>query len=215
MDPPSIPASWETPTKERKWVPDGMAEILGFALSTAMIISRGYFRSSDMQGRPVIVMSNRGRVLLKDIEKNEKLVSAIIATGKDADWVDADVLAQAFRALDLMYGKRLSEPPRDEQFAQGQWASPESAKRKQLYSYFLIMVKKSAWSQRTIWNTLKCLPSRAAKSERPNVCQMIIQMRPERLDTHFQLRQLETHTQILSMSRKLKPENSPPRRRRT
>ena len=58
-----------------------------------------------MQGRPVVV-HNSGRVLLKEIEKNEKPVSAIIPAGKDADWVDADVLAQAFRALDLMYGKR-------------------------------------------------------------------------------------------------------------
>ena len=95
-----------------------MAEVLGFALSTALIISHGYFCPTDMQGRPVIVMSNRGRVPLKDIEKNEKLVSAIIATGKDADRVDADVLAQAFRALVLMYGNRLSESPRDDQFAQ-------------------------------------------------------------------------------------------------
>ena len=155
MDPPSIPASLETPTKERKWVPDGMAEVLGFALSTALIISHGYFRPTDMQGRPVIVMSNKGRVLLKDIEKNEKLVSAIIATGKDADWVDADVLARAFRAIDLMYGKRLSESPRDDKCVQGQWASPESAKCKQLCSYFLILVKKSARSQHTMFNTLK------------------------------------------------------------
>ena len=96
MDPPSGPASGAMPTNERKCVPDGMADVLGFALSTAVIILHGYFRPIDMQGRPVIVAYNEGQVLLKDIEKNEKLVSAIIATGKDADWVDADVSAQAF-----------------------------------------------------------------------------------------------------------------------
>ena len=90
---------------------------------------------------------------MKDVIANAKVVAALIATQRDDDWVNSDLVLHAAKALDLRYKGRLSETA--DVFRQGIWAGHESSKPRQVYKCFLQLVKKSRWSNYRILNELK------------------------------------------------------------
>ena len=90
---------------------------------------------------------------LRTSRKNAPLVSGIIASGKDADWMEPALVTQAFTMLDLTHQNRLSEAPREEDASQ--WAAHEGTTLKQSCGYFLRCAPKSGWSDFTVMKTLK------------------------------------------------------------
>ena len=63
-----------------------MTDVLDKALSPTS--SDGYMTDPTGSRRPLVVLQNNKRVHLADVEKNAPLVSGIIASGKDADWME-------------------------------------------------------------------------------------------------------------------------------
>ena len=146
---PPVPESWKG---ERKWAPDGMADILEQGLQ--LNVDAGYWcdRERDASGRSLVTMRS-GRVAMSDVLANAKVVAALIATQRDDDWVNNDLVLHAMKALDLRYRGRLSGTA--DIFIQGIWAGHESSKLRQVYKYFLLLVKKSKWSDHRLLNELK------------------------------------------------------------
>ena len=143
---PPVPESWKG---ERKWAPDGMADILEQGLQ--INVDAGD-RERDASGRPLVTMRS-GRVAMSDVLANAKVVAALIATQRDDDWVNNDLVLHAMKALDLRYRGRLSETA--DIFRQGIWAGHEISKLRQIYKYFLLLVKKSKWPDYRQLNELK------------------------------------------------------------
>ena len=85
---PPVPESWKG---ERKWAPDGMADILEQGLQ--LNVDAGYWcdRAEDASGRPLVTMRS-GRVAMSDVLANAKVVAALIATQRDDDWVNNDLV---------------------------------------------------------------------------------------------------------------------------